>query len=137
MTGIDLGALLADPARAGTCFADAGERAALAEAAAALDFAVATVDLGQAGCKHALLDALAAALGFPPTFGRNWDALADGLGDLSWLPAGGYMLLLDHADGLREASPENFNMLLEVLADATRSHAGAGVPFWAVLSPRA
>src|SRR5690606_18200750 len=92
MTGIDLGALLADPARAGTCFADAGERAALAEAAAALDFAVATVDLGQAGCKHALLDALAAALGFPPTFGRNWDALADGLGDLSWLPAGGYML---------------------------------------------
>lgn len=137
MIAIRPGALLSDPARAGTCFADAGERAALAEAAAALGFAVVIVDLGQTGDKHALLDALAAALDFPPGFGRNWDALADGLGDLSWLPAPGYVLLLDNGSGLRRSAPGDFDVLLEILADATRAHAGAGVPFWAVLSPRA
>lgn len=137
MTDIELGTLLANPARAGTCFVDDHERVAVMEAATARGFVVATVDLENTHDKPALLDALAAALDFPPTFGRNWDALADSLGDLSWLPAPGYILLLDHADGLREAAPQDFDTLLESLEDAARSHASDGVPFWAVLSLRA
>ena len=134
MTDIELGTLLANPFRAGTCFVDDRERAAMAEAAAARGFAVVTADLRDANDKPALLDALAAALDFPPTFGHNWDALADSLGDLSWLPAPGYMLLLDHADGLRKAAPQDFNILLEMLEDAARSHATAGIPFWTALT---
>ena len=81
----------------------------------------------------ALLDEIAAALAFPATFGGNWDALADSLGDLSWLPAPGYVLLLDHSTGLRESAPDDFAILLEILDEAARTHARAGVPFWAVL----
>ena len=44
--------------------------------------------LGPAASKAELLDGLARALEFPGWVGRNWDALADALGDLSWLPAG-------------------------------------------------
>ena len=134
MTDIELGTLLANPARAGTCIVDDRERTAMVEAAAARDFAIVTVNLENAGNKPALLEALAAALDFPPGFGRNWDALADSLGDLSWLSAPGYMLLLDHADRLRNAAPQDFDTLLEILEDAARSHANGGVPFWAVLA---
>lgn len=134
MTSLRTGTLLADPARAGTCFVDRRERAAMVEAATALGFKVAVVDLASTTNRRALLDAIAVAFEFPPTFGHNWDALADSLADLSWLPAPGYMLLLDHADRLREAAPREFDTLLEILDDATRSHAGAGVPFWPLFS---
>ena len=133
MTDIEPGTLLANPARAGTCFVDARDRAAMVEAASALDFKVVAVDLASATGKHALIDAIAAALEFPSTFGHNWDALADSLGDLSWLPAPGYMLLLDHTQGLREAAPGDFDTLLEILEDATRAHARAGTPLWTLL----
>jgi len=48
----------------------------------------------------ALFDAIAAAFEFPSYFGRNWDALVDCLGDLEWLDANGYVLLVD-GQGLR------------------------------------
>lgn len=133
MTGIELGALLADASQAAAYFVDVRDRAALVEAATALDFAVVPVDLEFADDKPALLAELAAALDFPRSFGRNWDALADSLGDLSWLPARGYLLLLDHAGGLRDAAAEDFATLLEILDEAARTHARAGVPFWALL----
>ena len=133
MTGIELGALLADASQAASYFVDVRDRAALVEAATALDFAVLPVDLEFADDKPALLAALAAALEFPPSFGHNWDALADSLGDLSWLPAPGYLLLLDHAADLRDAAAGDFGTLLEILDEAARAHARAGVPFWALL----
>lgn len=133
MTDIDPGTLLADPAHSGIRFVDERERDAMAEAATAAGLKVVSVDLSSARDKHALIDALAAALDFPSTFGHNWDALADSLGDLSWLPAPGYMFLLDHARALREAAPHDIATLLEILEDATRSHADAGIPLWTVL----
>ena len=133
MTDIEPGTLLANPARASTCFVDARDRAAMVEAANALDFKVVAVDLASATGKRALIDAIATALEFPSTFGHNWDALADSLGDLSWLPAPGYMLLLDHTQGLREAAADDFDTLLEILEDATRAHARAGAALWTLL----
>lgn len=133
MTDIEPGTLLANPARAGICFVDAADRAAMVEAANALDFKVVAVDLASATGKRALIDAIAAALEFPSTFGHNWDALADSLGDLSWLPASGYMLLLDHTQGLREAAPDDFDTLLEILEDVTRAQAAVGTPLWTLL----
>lgn len=46
--------------------------------------------------KQELLGAIADALSFPGWVGRNWDALADALGDLSWLPPGAYGLVWRH-----------------------------------------
>lgn len=134
MTDIEPGTLLADPARAGICFVDARERDAMADAALASGLKVVTVDLSSVRDKHTLIDAIAAALEFPPGSGHNWDALADSLGDLSWLPAPGYMLLLDHALALREAAPDDFRTLLEILDDATRSHASGSTPLWTMLT---
>lgn len=134
MTDIEPGTLLSDPARAGTCFVDAEGRDALARAAASMGFLVAAADLAQARDKAGLIDALAAALGFPDTFGHNWDALADSLGDLGWQPAPGYMLLLDGIGGLRESVPSDYQILLDILDNASRSHADAGVPFWTAIS---
>lgn len=47
-----------------------------------------------------LLAAIAAALDFPPHFGRNLDALYDMLRDLSWLPAGDHELVVVAPDGV-------------------------------------
>ena len=74
-----------------------------------------------AGCrgKGDLLQRIAAALEFPQTFGANWDALADCLGDLAWLPAAsGHAWLFGHAGDLREHSTADFDTLCDVLDDA-------------------
>ena len=54
---------------------------------------------------HALLDAIAAAFDFPDYFGANWDALEECLRDMSWAPAGGYVLLVTQAEGLWQRDP--------------------------------
>ncbi|MBJ7575399.1 barstar family protein [Luteimonas sp. MC1828] len=134
MTDVELGALLADASQAGSYFVDARDRAALVEAATALDFAVVAINLENAEDKPALLEAMADGLLFPEWFGGNWDALADCLGDLSWLPARhGMLLLLDHSGDLRDGAPDDFATLLDILDEAAKQHAAAGVPFWALL----
>lgn len=87
------------------------------------------------GCagKADLLDRLAGALAVPGDFGRNWDALADSLRDLSWLPASGYALLFAHAGALRAAEPEAYAMLREILVEAAASWKSRGARFFAFL----
>ncbi|WIG55175.1 MAG: Barstar, ribonuclease (Barnase) inhibitor [Rhodanobacteraceae bacterium] len=90
-----------------------------------------------AGChaKDDLLQRIAASLAFPETFGANWDALADCLGDLEWLPdAGGYVWLFDHAGDLRDAAENDFDMLCDVLDDACRHWKERGTPCFAFLA---
>ena len=90
-----------------------------------------------AGChaKADLLHRTATALAFPAHFGGNWDALADCLGDLSWLPqAGGYALLFDHAGELRDASEQDFDTFCDVLENACAQWRDRGVPCFAFLA---
>ncbi|MBX3651904.1 MAG: barstar family protein [Burkholderiales bacterium] len=77
-------------------------------------------DLGRARDKKAVLGVIAAAFAVPDSFGGNWDALNDALQDLSWLPArqNGIVLLLSGTAGFSGAAPEDFALLLEILADA-------------------
>jgi len=44
--------------------------------------------------KAEAIAAIARALDFPDWFGQNLDALYDSLSDLSWLPAGEYVLVV-------------------------------------------
>ena len=90
-----------------------------------------------AGCrdKDDLLQRIAKALAFPKTFGANWDALADCLGDLGWLPdAGGYTWLLDHTGDLRDAAENDFDMLCDVLEDACANWKERDTPCFAFLA---
>lgn len=96
--------------------------------------AVREVDLRDCRDKTALLERLAAELEFPAGFGANWDALLDSLRDLGWLPEGGVALLLAETAGLRDTSPADFAMLLEILDEAASSWRAAGLPFWAVMA---
>ncbi len=89
------------------------------------------VQVGLAGAvaKEALLGRIAQALAFPDWFGGNWDALEDCLGDLSWSPAAGHVLLFDGAAAL---AADDRGILIDILASAAASWAERGRPFFAV-----
>ncbi|MGH8083477.1 MAG: barstar family protein [Lysobacter sp.] len=133
MSAIDPRELLADPAQAGAYFIDARDARALADAAAALDYAVARADF--AGCqdKDDALERIARALRFPEWFGGNWDALNDSVNDLSWWPAPGYLLLIEHAGAWQQGYGEDAQTLVEILNDAAQDWARSRIAFWALL----
>jgi len=106
--------------------------------AAAAGLHYARVDLSRARSREALLRALGKALRFPAWYGQNWDALADCLADLSWLPAQGWVLLLDDA---AEASGTAggrgpLATAVELLREAAGSWAEEGRPFVALVRGR-
>ena len=88
------------------------------------------VDLSNVHSKSEFMAAIAQKIEAPGWFGKNWDALADALADLSWKNAPGYVLLLVH-------SSDHFNLLkndhdvardiLETTVDYWKSQ---GKPFW-------
>lgn len=99
-------------------------------AASAAGLVLFDVDLAGVHSKSEFLAAIAQKIEAPEWFGKNWDALADALADLSWKNAPGYVLLLTHCN-------ENFNLLendhdvardiLETTIDYWKSQ---GKPFW-------
>ena len=90
---------------------------------------VARIDLAGASAKDAWIGRIAKALAFPAWFGGNWDALEDCLSDLSWITAGGYVLLIE---GAAEAPLVERGTLLDILASAAASWAERKRPFFAV-----
>ena len=129
----DLHALLADGEQAGAYFVADSDTAAMAEAGAALGFAVVRIDLAGCADKDAVLACFARALRFPEWFGGNWDALADALADLSWLPAPGYLLLIEHPASFGEAAGDEFEVLLEILNESALRWADHGSAMWSLL----
>ena len=128
-SGFDMG--LGDAGQAGVYGVGHGDLGGLAAAARDAGLKVLRVDLEGCTDKRTLLLRIATQLDFPPGRGRNWDALADALRDLSWLPARGHALLFSDADDLRNASGEDFDMLLDVLAEVAAHWATDNAPFWA------
>lgn len=88
-----------------------------------------------AGSKAELIDAVAAALGFPAWTGRNWDALADALSDLSWLPPAPHVLIWAGPERLRAADPDAYRTAIELLEQAAGSSAGSARPLTVLLVP--
>lgn len=122
---------------AGVCFIDTAERLALFPAANGLDFASIRLDLGDCRDEAGLFARFAAVFRFPEWFGDNWDALADCLGDLSWWPARGYVLVLGETAALRRARPDAWQQLLDILSDSADSWRTAAVPFWSFVTDTA
>lgn len=133
MSAVDPRELLADPAQAGAYFIDARDARALADAAGELGYALARADFGDCRDKDDALRRIAVALRFPDWFGGNWDALNDSVNDLSWWPAPGYVLLIEHAGGWQSQHPDEAATLVEILNDAAQDWARARTPFWALL----
>lgn len=75
-----------------------------------------------------LFDACSDSLQFPAYFGNNWDALQDCLGDLSWLPASGRVLLWDRYGMLAASDPKAWSLAREVFATASADRITTGQP---------
>ena len=82
------------------------------------EFAVAVLDGHKAATRAGFFQELAGALRFPDYFGRNWDAVYDCLTDLNWLPAAGYVLVLDGFAPFALNEPGQWDIGLKVLRDA-------------------
>lgn len=87
-------------------------------------------DLSSVQSKGEFLAAIAQAIAAPAWLGKNWDALADALGDMSWHAAPGYVLVLRNGG-------ENFNLVAndhevarEILDDTVSFWKQQGKPFW-------
>ena len=76
------------------------------------------------------LRAIAQALRFPDWFGGNWDALEDCLGDLSWRPGNGHVLVFRN---WQELTSDDLGVLIDVLRSSAEFWQGRGKPFFAVL----
>ncbi|RMH90878.1 barnase inhibitor [Lysobacter pythonis] len=93
------------------------------------------IDLNGITDKDALLAHIHSALDFPEDWGRNWDALEDGLRDLSWLGRPTPRLLLWHGlENLQAAAPACETRLCEILEESSAFWAGQGVAFWSLAS---
>jgi len=75
---------------------------------------VAEINARNIRTKADLLSAIATALSFPKYFGHNWDALADCLGDLEWISAKGYVLVIRNADQLWHHAAKLAGQLVEI-----------------------
>lgn len=126
---------LADPAGNGVSSISAFEFNSFETATKTAGLQILPIDLRACRSKTGLLKRLARALRTPAGQGRNWDALADQLRDLGWLPeAGGYVLMFTHASALRARDPSSLTILLEILEDASRIWKARSIPFRAVFT---
>ncbi|WP_237269444.1 barstar family protein [Pseudothauera hydrothermalis] len=84
------------------------------------------IDLSACDDKAAVLAALAKGLSFPAWFGHNWDALADCLSDLSWLPDRSVVVVFEHVRRLADNAPDDYRTTLDIFAEAAESQAAQG-----------
>ena len=103
--------------------------AALGRLAGSLGLAATRIDLSGCADKAEFLRRCALALEFPAWFGGNWDAFFDCLADLSWRPAAGHLLLLEHTGDMRRHAPEALDTAIAILGDAAVAWQERGVPF--------
>ncbi|MDP1652897.1 MAG: barstar family protein [Rhodocyclaceae bacterium] len=113
-----------------------GENALIA-AAEQNGYFVFRVDLAKVHDKDGMLKAIGTAMAFPEWFGTNWDALLDCLADLNWRPAEGYVVILEHCDGIHGHAEADFVQTLQVFENAASEWREQGVAFWCFVDMQA
>ncbi|MGZ9929838.1 barstar family protein [Streptomyces sp. NC-S4] len=103
------------------------------EAAEAAGRTTVRLDLSGVRGKAELMRRCGDALRLPEWVGGNWDALADALRDLSWLPSpssapsgGGWLVAVTSWRGYADARPGEWQTLGEVLEEAVDFWRGSG-----------
>lgn len=99
-------------------------------AASEAGFTVFNADLATVQSKSEFLAAVAQAIEAPEWFGNNWDALADALGDLSWKPAAGYVLVLRNSGVTFNLSSSDHDIAREILHNTVSFWKQQSKPFW-------
>ncbi len=122
--------LLANVEDAGVYFLPAPDVDELLEAAAVNCFPLLRINLQGCTDKADLLLRIAGVLEMPPHVVRNWDALADALGELRTPGTPGQVLLLEHSEHVRAAARDQFKTAMEVLQAASAEWATRAVPLW-------
>jgi hypothetical protein len=85
--------------------------------------------------KECFLEECERSYRFPAWFGHNWDALADCLADLSWLPppdresGTGILTVYDDCDVFARSALDDFDIALEVWEEVAEAWRRMGVPF--------
>lgn len=128
--------LLADHERAGIYHLTPGGMAALAEACTQADLRLIVVDLAETPRMADAMAILTRATACPAHEAAHLDDLGEMLCDFSWLPANGYVILVEDADNLIATDPTGVQKLLEALQTATHYWQEQEVPFWAFLGLR-
>lgn len=94
---------------------------------------VAWIDGKRVTSKEEFLTVVAQALEFPGYYGRNWDAFDECIRDLEWLPARGYVLVLDEYQWLAQRDPENWTIALAILKEAATTWSRTDTPMYVLL----
>ena len=92
-------------------------------------FRIFAIDGRRCRTRQGLFEDFSARLALPSYFGKNWDALEECLGDLEWTAARGYVLVIDHAEDVLAAAPDDYRTLVEILRSAGEAWASRGEPF--------
>jgi RNAse (barnase) inhibitor barstar len=129
--------ILADVGKAGVYHMPHMDKEPVVVAAKANGYASFRVDLAKADDKDELLAAIGRALAFPDWFGHNFDALADCLGDMAWRPADGYLVMLEHCDGIHGKAETEFVTTLQIFQQAAEDWREQGVAFWCLVEMQA
>ena len=87
---------------------------------------------GRSSTTARFMQEVAASMQFPYYFGHNWDAFEECVNDLSWLRGASYLIVFDSAQHLLSGNPEDFGILLRILADAHEQWSAVTTDFGAL-----
>lgn len=127
-----LAALLADSGRAGVYHLNR-EAWEVASSSGTANLVCVRIDIGHAHDKADFLGHVAQAMGFPQSFGRNWDALADCLKDLSWLPGKGWVVVLEKSKHFAGGHRHEFDEAMDLMGEVADYWRSQDKPFWTLI----
>ena len=129
----DLGTVLAGPEKAGVYHLNREPRD-VARAAERAGLGCFRIDIGHVHDKENFLELVSRAMRFPDWFGKNWDALADCLRDLSWLQGGGWVVVLEKSKHFAAGHRREFDEAMDLFKEISEYWRQARRPFWVLVA---
>ncbi|HTJ96218.1 MAG TPA: barstar family protein [Rhodocyclaceae bacterium] len=126
----DYKAILADADIAGVFETPPGAADDIVNAAKSNEQALYRIDLRGARNREEMLQLIGTALEFPEWYGNNFDGLMDCLCDMGWQPAPGYVVVLENSHNIYNIAYNDFNLLIDVFAEAAVKWREQDKPFW-------
>ena len=93
-------------------------------------FTLFEVDMTGVHSKSEFMAAIAQSIAAPEWFGKNWDALADALADLSWKNAPGYVLLFANCSANFNLLANDHDVAKDIMTSTVDYWKAQGKPFW-------
>ena len=124
--------VLADPSKAGV-FSLGSDARIVAREAASAGLLVAYVDIGHAHDKEHFAEHVAEALRFPGAPDLDWNGFSRGLQDLSWMPAKGWVVILEKSKHFCAGHRHEFEEAMGAMSAAAEYWRRQGRPFWTLI----